>query len=247
MTTSIAIPDITTPAYLHAYGRINGVVIIGEGLADRHFRLLAKAIPEDGPELLRLGAMEGRHAREFIGCGHHLGVKPDVALAKQLFGPLHDLFLECDRAGDLPGCLVIQGLVVECFAVAAYRHYLPVADDYARPITAHILQDEAEHLNYAETWLKRRFPELEPAMSSICRRVLPVTISILQAVATDMRAIGMDPLDLVASFFELFQDSLETVGYDTRTARRLIVSAAASTLTKASARAVIPSDDLAQL
>ena len=101
ITTSIAIADITSPAYLDAYSRINGVVVIGEGLADRHFRLLAKAIPADGPELLRLGAMEGRHAREFIGCGHHLGIKPDLVLAKQLFDPLHDLFLECDRSGDL--------------------------------------------------------------------------------------------------------------------------------------------------
>ena len=87
ITTSIAIADITSPAYLDAYSRINGVVVIGEGLADRHFRLLAKAIPADGPELLRLAAMEGRHAREFIGCGHHLGIKPDLVLAKQLFDP----------------------------------------------------------------------------------------------------------------------------------------------------------------
>ena len=112
-------------------------------------------------------------------------------------------------------------------ALAAYRHYLPVADAYARPITARVLKDEAEHLNYAESWLKSRFPELEPAMSSICRKVLPVTTAILQAVAPDMRAIGMDPLDLVASFFELFQSCLETVGYDAKTASRLIVSAAA--------------------
>jgi fatty aldehyde decarbonylase len=50
---------------------------------------------------------------------------------------------------------VIQGLVVECFAVAAYSSYLPVADDDARPITARVLADEAEHLGYAEQWLQR--------------------------------------------------------------------------------------------
>jgi fatty aldehyde decarbonylase len=228
MTTSLAIPDTTTPAYRDAYSRINGVVVVGEGLADRHFRLLAKAIPEDNEELIRLGAMEGRHACEFTGCGRNLGVKPDVVLAKQLFAPLHQLFLECDRSGDLPGCLVIQGLVVECFAVAAYRHYLPVADPYARPITATVLQDEAEHLNYAECWLKERFAQVEPAVTAICRRALPVTLAILRELSGDMRAIGMDPLDLVASFSELFQQSLETIGYVPKLARRLIMGAAAS-------------------
>lgn len=68
------------------------MVVVGEGLADRHFRLLARAIPEDGAELLRLGAMEGRHARDFIGCGANLGVRPDAALAKQLFAPCTPCF-----------------------------------------------------------------------------------------------------------------------------------------------------------
>ena len=106
------------------------------------------------------------------------------------------------------------------------RIWVVTAFDHVR--AARVLEDEAEHLNYAESWLKSRFPELEPAMSSICRKVLPVTTAILQAVAPDMRAIGMDPLDLVASFFELFQSCLETVGYDAKSASRLIVSAAAS-------------------
>ena len=53
MTTTISMPDIATPAYRHAYSRIHGVMVVCEGLADRHVRLLAKAIPEDGPELER--------------------------------------------------------------------------------------------------------------------------------------------------------------------------------------------------
>ncbi len=220
--------DYGCPAYRDAYSRINGMVVVGEGLADRHFRLLARAIPEDREELIRLGAMEGRHARDFMGCGSNLGVRPDMALAKRLFAPLHQLFLACDREGDLPGCLVIQGLVVECFAVAAYRHYLPVADPYAQPITVGVLQDEAEHLNYAELWLKQRFAEVEAAVSAVCRRALPVALSILRALSADMRTIGMDPLDLAASFSELFQQSLGTIGYGPRQAQRLIVVAAAS-------------------
>ena len=60
-------PDLESPSYRHAYGRINGLVVVGEGLADRHFRRLARAIPEDAALLRRLAAMEGRHARDFVG------------------------------------------------------------------------------------------------------------------------------------------------------------------------------------
>jgi hypothetical protein len=69
---------------------------------------------------------------------------------------------------------------------------------------------------------------VEPAVTAICRRALPVTLAILRELSGDMRAIGMDPLDLVASFSELFQQSLETIGYAPKQARRLIMGSAVS-------------------
>lgn len=215
-------------AYRSAYSRINGLVIVGEGLADRHFRLLARAIPDDSVELQRLAAMEGRHASDFVGCGRQLGVKPDVALAKRLFAPLHALFLECDRAGDVAGCLVIQGLIIECFAVAAYQSYLPVADPYAQGVTAAVMADEGEHLGYAERWLRQRFSALEPAVCSLVLKALPITLAILRELDADMRSIGIDPIELLASFNELFQGALEAIGFQPRTSRQILVRAAAA-------------------
>ena len=193
----IKISDFNSDAYRDAYSRINGLVMVGEGLADRHFRLLARSIPEDRDELERLAAMEGRHATDFVGCGRHLGIKPDVALARRLFAPLHQLFLDCDRAGDLTGCLVIQGLIVECFAVAAYRCYLPVADSYARPITAAVIDDEAEHLNYAERWLGQRLVGVAEGVRRISTKALPITLGILQALSDDLQTVGIDPVELL--------------------------------------------------
>ena len=227
-TSSLQTPQFKSSIYLDAYSRINGMVVVGEGLADRHFRLLARALPEDQQELERLAAMEGRHASDFVGCGRNLGVKPDVGLARQLFAPLHALFLERDRAGDLAGCLVIQGLVVECFAVAAYRHYLPVADAYAAPITAAVIADEGEHLGYAERWLRERFAAVEASAAAISKRALPITLHILQSLAADLQAIGIDPIELLASFSELFQQALETIGFEPPAARRILAGAAAA-------------------
>ena len=228
MTISI---DITTDAYRDAYSRINGMVVVGEGLADRHFRLLAKAIPGDQAELEHLAAMEGRHARDFLGCGRHLGIQADVALARGLFAPLHALFLTCNRAGDLSGCLTLQGIIIECFALAAYRHYLPVADDYAKPITTAVMADEEEHLGYAERWLAAHDDGVNDAVSSVCRQALPITLRILQRLSDDMQAIGIDPIELLGSFSALFVEAMVAIGYTPKAARRLLTGAAAATLT----------------
>ena len=224
----MSIPELT-PAYRDAYGRINGLVIVGEGLADRHFRQLAAALPDDGDELRRLAAMEGQHARDFVGCGRHLGVRPDLPLARRLFAPLHGLFKEAIDAGDRVGALVIQCLIVESFAVAAYRCYLPVADAYAAPITAKVLADEAEHLDYGERWLAAWFPEVAAPITLCCERAVPVALALLQGVRGDLEAIGIDPADLVGEFVARFQAALEAVGFAPLQTRRLMARLAAAT------------------
>jgi fatty aldehyde decarbonylase len=216
------LPHFDAPAYRAAYSRINGLVIVGEGMADRHFRRLAALLPEQRDELLRLGAMEGRHAVDFAGCGRHLEVRPDNALARRLLAPLHEQFLEAERQGDLVGCLVIQCLIIECFAVAAYRLYLPVADAYARPITAAVLRDEAEHLNFGEQWLRPRFAAVAERVEACAGRAVPVALAMLSALEADLRAIGIEPQELVAEFVVEFQAALEAIGYGAREARRLL-------------------------
>lgn len=212
---------IHADTYRDAYSRINGVVIVGESLADRHFRRLATLIPDDREELQRLGAMEGHHAREFAGCGQHLGIKADMGLAHGLMAPLHEQFMEADRAGDRVACLVIQCVIIECFAVAAYRCYLPVADAFARPVTAAVLQDEAEHLDYGEQWLGAWFPEVTTRVEVCCARALPAALGMLRTLVPDLEAIGIDPVDLIGEFTLGFRQSLERIGFEPRQALAL--------------------------
>ena len=229
-TATPVLPDFTSQAYRQAYSRINGMVIVGEGLADRHFRRLADLLPHDREELLRLGAMEARHAKDFVGCGRNLGVRPDSGLARRLLAPLHEQFMEAERNGQLVSCITIQCLIIEAFAVAAYRCYLPVADAYARPITASVMQDESEHLNYGEQWLRPRLAEVRAELEACCHRAVPVALGMLETLAADLRAIGMDPAELVAEFMAAFQEALEACGYAAAEARRLIAGLAGRAL-----------------
>ncbi|AFY28219.1 long-chain fatty aldehyde decarbonylase [Cyanobium gracile] len=209
-------------AYRDAYSRINALVIVGEGLADSHFRLLAGLLPEDRDDLMRLAAMEGHHARDFSGCGKQLGIRPDLPLARRLFAPLHRLFREAVSSGDRVSALVIQCLIVESFAVAAYRCYQPVADAYAAPILQTVLDDEAEHLDYGERWLAVRFPEVAAPIAACCERAVPIVLAVLNAVRADLTAIGIDPAELVGEFVGCFQAAIEMVGFEPRQARGLV-------------------------
>jgi fatty aldehyde decarbonylase len=98
-------------------------------------------------------------------------------------------------------CLVIQCLIVESFAVAAYRCYLPVADAYARPITAEVLKDEALHLSYGEDWLRPGLLEVADAVVACSKRAVPLALAMLERLRPDLETIGMDPLALVGNFW----------------------------------------------
>ena len=214
--------DFGSTDYLDSYSRINGMVIVGEGLADRHFRRLAALFPEDSEELLRLGAMEARHAKDFVGCGKNLGVKANSALAHKLLKPLHSQFSEAEDEGDLVSCLVIQCIIIECFAVAAYRTYLPVADNYAKSITQLVLEDEFEHLNYGECWLRSRFNQVANGVEHCINLAVPVAMNLLDVLKPDLEMIGMDPKELITEFIVCFEDSLQKVGFIRKDAQRII-------------------------
>jgi fatty aldehyde decarbonylase len=215
-------PDYGSASYGDAFSRINALVIVGEAMADRHFRRLAALLPQDREELCRLGAMEGRHAADFVGCGRHLGVTPDLALARRLLAPLRQQFDACESEGDVVGCLTLQCLIIESFAVAAYRCYLPVADLYAAPITAAVLQDEDAHLGYGEQWLGQRLEAVREPLERCCRQAVPAALSLLQGLQADLEAIAIAPLELIATFVACFQEALEAIGYTPQQARVLV-------------------------
>ena len=112
------------------------------------------------------------------------------------------------------------------FSSAAYRQayasYLPMADAYARPITAAVRADEDEHLSYGERWLGSRFAAVEPAVQAITRQALPISLAILRAVVPDLKAIGIDPLELMGVFQQRFRQALVAIGYGTAEAQALV-------------------------
>lgn len=213
--------DYRSPTYKDAYSRINAIVIEGEQEAYDNYLSLTKLLPEYEADLNRLAKMESRHKKGFQACGRNLEVTPDMDFAREFFADLHGNFKKAAEEGKLVTCLLIQSLIIECFAIAAYNIYIPVADDFARKITEGVVQDEYTHLNFGEEWLKANFGASKAELEEANRQNLPIVWKMLNQVADDADVLGMEKAALVEDFMIQYGEALENIGFNKRELVRL--------------------------
>lgn len=207
--------DYKSEIYKDAYSRINAIVIEGEEEAKENYINLGELLPDQKDELIKLSKMEGRHKKGFTACGNNLGVTPDMVFAKEYFSKLHQNFQDAQAAGKVVTCLLIQSLIIECFAIAAYNIYIPVADPFARKITEGVVKDEYMHLNFGEEWLKANFAEAKAELQAANRQNLPLVWKMLNEVTEDARKLGMEKEALIEDFMIAYGEALANIGFST--------------------------------
>jgi fatty aldehyde decarbonylase len=213
--------DFHSEAYKDAYSRINAIVIEGEEEACENYKRLAELMPDHKDELLSLSKMENRHKKGFQACGRNLSVTPDMDFAKKFFAELHNNFQEAAAQGNIVTCLLIQSLVIECFAISAYNIYIPVADDFARKITEGVVKDEYMHLNFGEKWLQDNFEDSKAELEEANRQNLPLVWKMLNQVEADARVLAMEKEALVEDFMISYGEALSNIGFTTRDIMRM--------------------------
>jgi fatty aldehyde decarbonylase len=213
--------DFHSEAYKDAYSRINAIVIEGEQEAHSNYQQLSELLPDHKEELLRLAKMENRHMKGFQACGRNLDVAPDMQFAQQFFAQLHQNFQDAYAEGRLVTCLLIQSLIIECFAISAYNIYIPVADDFARKITEGVVKDEYLHLNFGEEWLKANFEASKAELEDANRQNLPLVWKMLNQVEEDAKALGMEKEALVEDFMISYGEALGNIGFTNREIMRM--------------------------
>jgi fatty aldehyde decarbonylase len=213
MTATI---DFQTETYRDAYSRINAIVIEGEQEAYNNYLQLGDLLPDQKENLAKLAKMEDRHKKGFTACAKNLNVIPDMDFAKQFFASLHGNFQKAFRDGGTVTCLLIQSLIIECFAIAAYNIYIPVADPFARKITEGVIKDEYMHLNFGEEWLKDHFSTSRAELEVANRQNLPLVWKMLNQVAKDAKVLGMEKEALVEDFMIQYGEALGNIGFNTR-------------------------------
>ncbi len=207
--------DFHSATYKDAYSRINAIVIEGEDEAHDNYVKLAELLPESHDQLVKLSKMEMKHKKGFEACAKNLSVTADLPFAKQFFSILHDNFQQAVRENKIVTCLLIQSLIIECFAIAAYNIYIPVADEFARKITEGVVKDEYMHLNFGEEWLKANFGTAKTELQEANKQNLPIVWKMLNAVAKDAKVLGMEKDALVEDFMIAYGEALSNIGFST--------------------------------
>jgi fatty aldehyde decarbonylase len=208
--------DYQSETYRDAYSRINAIVIEGEQEAHDNYIQLGELLPDHQAELAKLAKMEDRHKKGFTSCARNLNVTPDMAFAHEFFAKLHGNFQAAFSNGDVVTCLLIQSLLIECFAIAAYNIYIPVADDFARKITEGVIKDEYLHLNFGEVWLQQNFVNSKAGLEKANRENLPLVWKMLNQVERDAKVLGMEKEALIEDFMIQYGESLSKIGFSTR-------------------------------
>jgi fatty aldehyde decarbonylase len=159
--------------------------------------------------------MEMRHKKGFESCARNLSVTPDLEFAKEFFARLHENFQVAASQGNIVTCLLIQSLIIECFAIAAYNIYIPVADAFARKITEGVVKDEYMHLNFGEVWLHENFEDSKAELQTANRQNLPLVWKMLNDVAKDAKVLGMEKDALIEDFMIAYGEALNNIGFNT--------------------------------
>jgi len=219
------LPDFTTWDYKDAYSRINAIVIEGEQEAHDNYVSLGTLIPNQAEELARLARMELKHMKGFQACAKNLDVVADMPFAKQFFSPLHGNFQAALAEGKVVTCLLIQALLIEAFAIAAYHIYIPVADPFARRITEGVVKDEYTHLNYGQEWLKANLEASRSELEVANRQNLPLVRQMLDQVAGDAAVLKMEKESLIEDFLIAYQEALAEIGFTSREIARMAAAA----------------------
>jgi fatty aldehyde decarbonylase len=214
MATSLEF-DFKSETYKDAYSRINAIVIEGEQEAHDNYVTLAESLPDSQDELVKLSRMELRHKKGFEACARNLAVTADMDFAREFFSELHANFQIAAAAGNVVTCLLIQSLIIECFAIAAYNIYIPVADDFARKITEGVVKEEYLHLNFGEVWLRNNFEASKAELQTANRQNLPLVWKMLNVVAKDAKVLGMEKDALIEDFMIAYGEALDNIGFNT--------------------------------
>src|SRR5260370_2126047 len=110
--------------------------------------------PEERAGAFEQAESEKGHAARFTAAGRDLGIAV-AAVVYALYGNrMRSAFMSRARAADFVGCLLVQEVMLESFAVAAYQQIAEVAPGKLGKTFAAIATEEAEHIDHAVGMLR---------------------------------------------------------------------------------------------
>jgi fatty aldehyde decarbonylase len=130
--------------------------VTGELVAALNYAALAEICddPEERREALEHAAIERGHAAAFTLAGRKFGVEVVSNVDGKHWKRLREAFMRCVAERDYIGCLIVQEIMLESFALASYSRVANVAPEGLARVFGAIAKDEREHADHAIAILK---------------------------------------------------------------------------------------------
>src|SRR3989454_1808578 len=134
----------------------------GEFLAAMNYASLSEicADPAEIADALEHAQNERGHAAAFAAEGRKIGVDVANNVDAKHWKRLRGTFLQCIAERDFIGCLIVQEIMLESFAVASYARVAKVAPGSLGETFARIAADEEQHVDHAKTSRDRKSTRL---------------------------------------------------------------------------------------
>ena len=130
--------------------------VTGELLAAMNYTSLSEICddPAEVADALEHAEGERGHAASFAAEGRKIGVDVANNVDAMHWRRLREAFLRCIAERDFIGCLVVQEIMLESFAVASYARVAKVAPGSLGKTFARIAAEEEEHVDHAVAILR---------------------------------------------------------------------------------------------
>src|SRR6202167_4855641 len=128
----------------------------GELMAAMNYTSLSEICddPAEVADALEHAAGEKGHAAAFAAEGRRIGVDVPNNVNAKHWKRLREAFLRCVTARDFIGCLIVQEIMLESFAVASYARVGKVAPGSLGKTFSSIAAEEEEHVDHAMSILR---------------------------------------------------------------------------------------------
>jgi rubrerythrin len=129
----------------------------GELIAAMNYTSLAEICDDPGEVADALEHAQGErgHAAAFAAEGRKIGVDVPNNVDGKHWKRLREAFMRCITARDFIGCLIVQEIMLESFAVASYARVGKVAPGSLGRTFASIAAEEEDHVDHAMAILRK--------------------------------------------------------------------------------------------
>jgi fatty aldehyde decarbonylase len=164
--------------------------VTGELLAAMNYSSLAEICidPEEVADALEHAQGERGHAAAFAAEGRRLGIEVASNVDGKHWKRLREAFLRCIAERDFIGCLIVQEIMMESFAVASYARVGKVGPGSLGRVFAAIAQEEEEHIEHAMAILRAERDRDAQGFDEKVRRLhFEVMTTLAEMLARDCR------------------------------------------------------------